>query len=599
MVCLLPVSGMMAEDLVSEDTNVISNETQDLVSEDTNLISNETQDDSVADNNEDTAVINSLEEIPDINVEENLDQQVVVVYADSSENNVKSLAINSNDVQSGEQVSDRVDILEVADGVSVDDLISELKASPEVLAVDRNKRIEVSDLPNDPYIQNGKAWQFEKIGADKTWNKVSNTEPVVVAVIDSGLNVSHPDFQGKIAAGYDYVNNTANVIDMSGHGTMVSGCIAAVNNNGIGIAGIGGVSDIKIAPYRTGGVSQNDNELLLGYICAGIMDAANRPEVKVINMSFGGYDDYPTLKTALEYAANKGKVLVAAAGNEGNLAGYAGRYSYPASYNSVISVGATTEGNGYADFSQYNDQVDLSAPGLLIYTTTMNGDYSYASGTSFSAPVISGSCAVLSAGNPNLTALEIENILKETALDLGSPGKDNYFGEGLVQLDTALERAVPTIPVDDLDLTYRTHVQNIGWQGWREEGAISGTSGQALRLEAIETKVDNSVYDIGVEYQTHVQNVGWQNWKSDGEMSGTSGKSLRLEAIKLKLTGTDQGKYDVYYQVHAENYGWLDWAKNGENAGTEGLSLRLEAIKVVVVLKGASAPGPTTRPFIK
>ncbi|MEL7659426.1 leucine-rich repeat protein [Acetobacterium wieringae] len=150
----------------------------------------------------------------------------------------------------------------------------------------------------------------------------------------------------------------------------------------------------------------------------------------------------------------------------------------------------------------------------------------------------------------------------------------------------------------DLNCSYRTHVQNVGWQGWVSDGEMSGTSGQSLRLEGIEIKQNDETVDVGIEYRTHVQNVGWQDWVSDGEMSGTSGRSLRLEGIGIRLTGADAEDYDVYYQVHAQNVGWLDWAKNGESAGTSGLSYRLEGIRIVIIDKGAAAPGSTARPFI-
>ncbi|HEY5556467.1 GBS Bsp-like repeat-containing protein [Acetobacterium sp.] len=392
-------------------------------------------------------IINSLEELPEISKDLNVDQQIVVIYASSSENNLKSLALNSNDIKSGEQVSDRVDILETKNDITTDQLISELEANPDVLAVGRNGTIQVAALPNDPYIQNGDAWQFKNIGADKTWDQVANTEPIVVAVIDSGLNESHPDLQGKIVEGYDYVNKTIDVVDVSGHGTMVSGCIAAVTNNEIGIAGVCGTSNIKIAPYRTGGKYSGDMSLDLAYICAAIMAASDRSDVKVINMSFGGYDEYPTLQTAIEYAAHAGKVLVASAGNEGSLSGYAGKYSYPSSYKNVVSVAATTSEDGRASFSQYNDQVDLCAPGKTICTTTIDGSYAVVSGTSFSAPIVAGSCAVLIAANSNLAALEVENILKDTALDLGDTGKDNYYGKGRIQLDKAIQAVLPPLEI--------------------------------------------------------------------------------------------------------------------------------------------------------
>lgn len=141
-------------------------------------------------------------------------------------------------------------------------------------------------------------------------------------------------------------------------------------------------------------------------------------------------------------------------------------------------------------------------------------------------------------------------------------------------------------------VSYRTHVQNIGWQDYVSNGAMSGTSGDGLRLEGIEIKLDDSGYDLGVTYQTHIQNIGWEEdagsgWKSNGKMSGTTGMSYRLEGIQIKLTGGDAEAFDLYYQVHAENFGWLDWAKNGESAGTQGFSYRLEGIHIVVLPKGS------------
>ncbi|WP_052307047.1 D-alanyl-D-alanine carboxypeptidase family protein [Acetobacterium woodii] len=146
--------------------------------------------------------------------------------------------------------------------------------------------------------------------------------------------------------------------------------------------------------------------------------------------------------------------------------------------------------------------------------------------------------------------------------------------------------------------SYRTHVQNVGWQDYVENGAMSGTSGQGLRLEGIEILLANVTGDVKVEYATHVENIGWQDYVENGAMSGTSGQSLRLEAIKIRLTGSDAKDYDLYYQVHAQNFGWLDWAQNDMRSGTEGFGLRLEAIKIVIVPKGSPAPGSTERPFV-
>ncbi len=159
-------------------------------------------------------------------------------------------------------------------------------------------------------------------------------------------------------------------------------------------------------------------------------------------------------------------------------------------------------------------------------------------------------------------------------------------------------------PVDKVDaeaapphVTYRTHVQNVGWQGWKRDGAMSGTSGRGLRLEGIELKLQGASGIGSIEYRTHVQNVGWQGWKRDGAMSGTSGRGLRLEAIQIRLTGAAANTYDVWYHVHAQNKGWMGWTKNGDRAGTATYGWRLEGIEIKVLPKGSAAPGTTKEPF--
>ena len=150
----------------------------------------------------------------------------------------------------------------------------------------------------------------------------------------------------------------------------------------------------------------------------------------------------------------------------------------------------------------------------------------------------------------------------------------------------------------DASILYKTHVQDIGWQDFVQDGKMSGTSGRSKRLEGIQIKL-SSRFKGNVEYQTHVQDIGWQGWKSNGAMSGTSGKSKRLEAIRIKLTGEIANKYDVYYRVHCQDFGWLGWAKNGESSGSEGCSKRLEAIEIRLVRKGEKAPGSTNNAFIR
>lgn len=548
---------------------------------------------------QETLQVNSLNEMATLDVLSGSDRQVVVVYNDKKDNNIQTLALSSEEIIGGQSISSRVDVIEVAADVDIEAFLNELRNQPNVLAADINQTYEKSSLSNDTYIQSGEAWQFTGIGQDETWDQVDNAEAVVVAVLDTGLNTGHPDLIGRTVLGYDYIAGSNHVIDRDrdeGHGTMVSGCIVATANNGIGIAGVAGTANIKVAPFCIG-----DGDFSDATIVAALMDAADRPDIDVINMSYGGYYTSRTEQTAINYALAKGKILVASSGNEGSDK-EAGQYSYPASYDGVISVGATDQNQELAYFSQYNDRVDLVAPGENIVTTEKSGGYTYTDGTSFSAPIVAGACAVLLAENDRLTAIEAENVLKETALDLGQSGKDNDYGYGLLQLDQALEKVKnggTDMPDDLLDVNYRTHVQNVGWQEYVSNGKMSGTANQGLRLEGLEIQLGDSDYDLGIAYTTHVENIGWQDYVYNGALSGTQDQGLRLEAVRIKLVGADADLFDVYYRVHAQNVGWMGWAKNGADSGTSGLGYRLEGIEIMVVPAGSWVPDNTDSAFLE
>lgn len=203
-----------------------------------------------------------------------------------------------------------------------------------------------------------------------------------------------------------------------------------------------------------------------------------------------------------------------------------------------------------------------------------------------------------------LTGMIIEHCFINNVSDynnyLNSDAKLQKLGvadaNGIVSALGLTKASENSVVTSSPSISYQTHVQDYGWQSWKSNGEVSGTVGQSKRLEGINIKLSN--INGSIEYKTHVQDIGWQDWKSNGQMSGTSGQSKRLEAIQIKLSGEAANQYDVYYRVHAQDYGWLDWAKNGESAGTEGYSKRLEGIQIVLVKKGESAPGSTSRPFI-
>ena len=214
-----------------------------------------------------------------------------------------------------------------------------------------------------------------------------------------------------------------------------------------------------------------------------------------------------------------------------------------------------------------------------------------------------GACAGTAGQGKRLEGIQILVVKK------GAPAPGLSYADVNLTDRTNLDRPYATsisgdvvIPgySDDTNIMYKTHVQTYGWQGWKLNGAVSGTFGEAKRLEGINIRLTNQQYSGSVVYTTHVQTYGWQGnesnpntWKRDGQMSGTSGEAKRLEAIRIALTGEMAAHYDIYYRVHAQSFGWLNWAKNGEPSGTAGLAKRLEGIQIVLVPKGSGAPANT------
>ena len=161
--------------------------------------------------------------------------------------------------------------------------------------------------------------------------------------------------------------------------------------------------------------------------------------------------------------------------------------------------------------------------------------------------------------------------------------------------DAYLENEEEVIPAASVE--YSSHVQTYGWQDFVADGALSGTTGEQKRLEAVKIRLNQQPFSGDIQYSTHVQTYGWQDFVSNGVQAGTTGEQKRMEAVKIRLTGEMSQKYDIYYRVHSQTYGWLGWAKNGEPAGTSGYAKRLEALEIRILPKGSSAPGSTANAY--
>lgn len=319
-----------------------------------------------------------------------------------------------------------VRVLEAPRGARVGEVVERYRRNPNVAFAEPDVVLKATSItPNDAYWPYQRS-ELERIAAPQGWAITSGSGSVTIAILDSGVNVSHPEFAGRLAAGYDFVNSDADPSDDFGHGTMVAGIAAATGNNAIGVAGIDWQA--RIMPVKVLGASG------AGYssvIAKGIVWAADQG-ARVINMSFGSSYESSTLKSAVEYAASKNVVMVAAAGNESTAT-----VDYPAANPNVIAVSAT-RADQLASFSSYGPEVEVCAPGSMLYTTTMVGGYGYCSGTSAAAPVVAGLASLALSADPSLDAAAVRERIRATATDLGEPGWDPQFGHGRVNISAAL-----------------------------------------------------------------------------------------------------------------------------------------------------------------
>jgi subtilisin family serine protease len=324
-----------------------------------------------------------------------------------------------------------------------------LERNPRVTEVAPDHRIQATRVPNDPCYSgsagcSGRSqWSLPQIGAPVAWNYTTGAPNITVAVLDTGVDGTHPDLADSLKASKDFVDDGINTsADDNGHGTWVAGVIAATGNNALGTTGV--AWNARLVSYKVldAGGSGWDSDL-----AAAIRAAAN-DGAAVINVSAAGKWTNSAVEAAVAYAAGKNVTIVAAAGNDGTSSP-----AYPAAYEPVVAVGATNRDGSRAPFSSFGSWVDLAAPGVGILTTAKGGDYGQPSGTSFSSPAVAG-VAVLLRSAGLTTASSVRNRLLATATQ-NPPG----LGAGLVQAGAAL-----------------SGVSAVDWH-WTELGANGGLLG--------------------------------------------------------------------------------------------------------------------------
>ena len=471
-------------------------------------------------------------------------------------------------------IEERVYLLEV-DSADVNPLAQALQASGEVEYAEPNYLYYVTMTPNDPLYDNGNnpaLWGLNAIHANQAWDQTSGAG-AIVAVIDTGLYLDHPDIRdnvwlnvdeianngidddrnGKVddTHGWDFANSDNSPSDGYGHGTHVSGTIAATGNNGVGIIGV--AHGAKIMPLKAlrddGGGSAFNIALAINYA------ADNRADV--INMSLAGQGFSSTLEQAVTRALVMDVVVIAAAGN--NMIN--SQYLYPANIPGLISVGSVANVTGalptLSTFSNTGPDIDLVAPGSNILSLKNDGGYKTSSGTSMAAPHVAGLAALIRAKYPDLTPAQVRALLVSTTTDLtssgGLPGWDDIYGHGLINAQAALQAsperitAAPFIFSPAINLPAGESIQlngpvviqgsTVGVMGshiGHYEIAVAKKESEALQFETIFTAEDSVIRG----------NLG--TWDTTAFSNGTY-------LVRLRVVDQAGLQADVYQRVYLDN----------------------------------------------
>ncbi|MEA2574322.1 MAG: hypothetical protein QOH93_1620 [Chloroflexia bacterium] len=307
-------------------------------------------------------------------------------------------------------------------GLDVAAASAALEKVPGVSYASANHTFYIEATPNDPLYQAGQQWGVSQVKLEQAWDVTTGNADIVVAVLDTGSALNHPDLEEKIVQGFDFVNNDNNPYDDEGHGTMTSGIVGALSNNGTGVVGTSWGA--RLMPVK---VCSFEGQCTEEAIAAGLHWATDHG-ARVINLSLGGDEDTEIMRDATRYAVERNVVVVASAGNEAN-----GKANYPAAYPGVVSVGATGRSDTFTGFSSYGDFVDVSAPGVGVLSTGwQDGEltYTYGNGTSFSGPFVAGVAALVLSSNPSLSAEQVGFVIMDSSDDLGEPGPDIHYGNG-------------------------------------------------------------------------------------------------------------------------------------------------------------------------
>jgi len=369
--------------------------------------------------------------LPEVDSElaEHISGEVVIKYKEGKDPEKIAKSVNGNVLETFLIGTGHYARIETSLGIV--ETIKTLSLRDDVVYGEPNYTCQLYMIPDDPYYSNQYGPQI--CGAEAGWDITTGSSSVIIAIVDTGVNGLHKEFEGKMVTGYNTTSSTLLTgyenSDHLGHGTHVAGIAGASGNNSTGIAGL--AWGCKIMPLKIydatlpGGDDVN---------AARAVTWATEHGADVINLSLGSHGYLQVLQDAINYALEEGVVVVAAMGNDENQA----IYNYPAGFPGVIAVGAINGRDELAYFSTTGEYMSVGAPGDDIYSTSKDGGYIYKHGTSMASPFVTGVCALILSTHPGLTPQEVRSQLELTATDIGSPGFDRETGWGKPDIEKAV-----------------------------------------------------------------------------------------------------------------------------------------------------------------
>ena len=347
---------------------------------------------------------------------------VLVKFKDNVSELEQEQILNENEgSKNGEIKQLKVKIVKVPNG-KVEEKVEKLKNNPKVEYAEADYIGETTEIPNDS--QYSTQWNMDKIAAPAAWDVTHGSNSVAIAVLDTGVNSNHEDLSAKIVKKMNF-SSSSTVEDVHGHGTRATGIAGAITNNSLGVAGV--CQNCVLYNVK---VLNDDGTGTYSAFASGITWAADNG-AKAISMSLGGSGGSNTLKNAVDYAWNKGVVVVAAAGNNGNT-----NPVYPAYYTNVISVAATDQNDVKQGFSTYGTWVDVASPSV-VNSTCINGGYCGIGGTSSATPHVGGLAGLLAGQHPTWSNAQIREAIEKSADQISGTG--TYWVNGRINASNAVQ----------------------------------------------------------------------------------------------------------------------------------------------------------------